>query len=354
MTDSPAGGGASRYVDTEGVYDRVAERLGRAGEWALSPHDAGLGNETLFLVWGSRQFVLRRPPLDERTRDLHDVLREFRVLEELDGTDLPTPRPLLACRDESIARTPFTVQQRLDGHVLRHGEPAAYATANHRRRVGEQLVDALAAVHAVDPRAVRLDGFGPATLAEHVERWRERFRRYHGETDRTVPGVEAIGTWLAANAPASAERTLVHGEFTLANATFTEDAPPELVGVLDWERAGGGDPLLDLGRTLACWFESGDERAGLPPQIAPGFTTRKGYHDRAALVERYERTTGRRFEHDRFYRAMPVFELATVCESYYLRHLRGVSDRAVFPDLEDAVPALVERALAIADGEEPL
>ncbi|WP_247008077.1 phosphotransferase family protein [Halorientalis litorea] len=350
MTD-PTAGGASRYVDTEGVYARVAEQLGRAEQWALSPHDAGLGNETLFLLWDGRRFVLRRPPLSAATRDSHDVLREYRVLSALDYTGVPTPRPVLVCRDESVAGAPFTVQERVGGHVLRHGEPVEYAAPDHRRRVGAEMVDALATLHDADHDELDVEA-SHAGLGARVGAWRERFDRYREATDRAVAGVDDVGDWLAANAP-DGERTLVHGDFHLGNVTFSESAPPSLVSVLDWERAGVGDPLTDFGSLLAFWFEDDAERAGLPPSVVPDFTVRSGYHDRAALVDRYEDATGRAFEHDRFYRALAVFEMAAVCEGYYLRHLRG-DDREAFATVETAVPELVARARRIIDGAEPL
>lgn len=350
MSD-PTAGGASRYLDTEGVYARVAEQLGWAEQWALSPHDASLGNETLFLQWGGRRFVLRRPPLPASTRDSHDVGREYRILSALDYTSVPTPRPVLVCRDESVAGAPFAVQERVGGHVLRHGEPVEYAAADHRQRVGVEMVDTLATLHDTDLNELSVEA-SHADLGSRVETWRERFDRYREVTDRAVPGVDSVGDWLAANAPKSA-RTLVHGDFHLGNVTFTEGAPPSLVGVLDWEQAGVGDPLTDLGSLLAFWFENDAERASLPPRIVPDFTVREGYHDRTALVDRYEDVTGRAFEHGRFYRALAVFEMAAVCEGYYLRHLRG-DDREAFAAVETAVPELVARARRILDGEEPL
>lgn len=364
MTDGTGGatapasdGAASQYVDTEGVYAFVAEQLGRARDWSLSHHGAGLGNETLFLGWDARQFVLRRPPLADLPTDVHDVLREYRLLELLDWTDLPTPRPVRVCRDASVAGAAFTVQQRRDGDVLRHGEPASYASPEFRDQVGTELVESLANIHTLTPTDLADE---PAALdrltrtpVDQVSTWRERFETLTAATDRSVPGADDVADWLAANAPESSDRTLVHGDFTLANVQCSRETPPTVAGILDWERGGIGDPLTDLGSLVAFWYDDPDA-AVLPNAIVPTFTARPGFPSRATLVDRYERATGRSFDRDRFYRALALFEQATVCESYYLRHLRGVSDRPAFAGLETAVPELIEQARRVIDGNDPL
>jgi aminoglycoside phosphotransferase (APT) family kinase protein len=240
----------------------------------------------------------------------------------------------------------------VSGDVLRHGEPVEYAAPAYRETVAEELVDTLAAIHAVGPADVDLADLGRPDLSARIEGWRGRFDRYRAETDREVPAADAVADWLASNAPASADRTLVHGDYTLANAAFSRSTPPDLVGVLDWERAGAGDPLVDLGRLTAFWFEDETERAGLPAAVVPGFTTREGFPARSELVDRYESATGRSFTDSRFYRALAVYEQAAVCEGYYLRHLRGEADRPAFAAMADAVPALLERAQRIIEGEE--
>jgi len=81
---------------------------------------------------------------------------------------------------------------------------------------------------------------------------------------------------------------------------------------------------------------------------------REGYPSRQQLVDRYEDATGITYEHDRFYRALAVYKLGAMGEMFFRRHLEGGGDDPLYPKMEDGVPALAERALRIAEGEEPL
>lgn len=347
-------GGASQYVETEGFYAYVAGRLGGPSEWALSPHTHGHHNETLFLVWDDRQFVVRRPPIGGPGEG--DILVEYRVLEALDDTVLPTPRPVLSCEDESVAGTPFTVVERLDGDVLRHGEPVAYAAASHRADVAAELVDTLALIHDLDPATLGLDGITArvpdaedpvAGLERQIETWRTQFDCVHTLLEGEVPWdpeqAEDLLSWLDDRVPDTTDHQLVHGDYGIANVLFSRSTPPDLVGVLDWERAGAGDPLVDLGWLLATWFDEPDEVTDLPVGLVPQFSIRSGYPDRQWLIDRYEEQTGQNYENDAFYRTFATVGLAAGFATA-LTHGWSVDPDGSFGQ---AVTGLLDRATAI-------
>ncbi|MFC4358913.1 phosphotransferase family protein [Halobium salinum] len=341
-------------VDDEGGDD--AGTAAGANPFSVERFGEGHSNETLLVSWGGRELVVRRPPPGETAERAHDVLREYRVMDALQDTPVPVPRTLLACEDDAVLGAEFYVMERVAGDVLRSEEPERLTTPDHRERLGEGLVDALAAIHAVDPAAVGLEEFGyPDGFTERqVRRWGEQLTWAFDRTaeEREVPALYDTLSWLTDNVPSDPPSGLVHGDFKLDNVVVAPGTPPEVAAVLDWELSTLGDPLTDLGWFLAHWRDPGD-----PPAISeldPTFTEREGYSTRRQLVERYEAATGIEYEHDRFYRTLAVFKLAALGEMFFRRHLEGNADDDLYPQMREGVPALGERATRIIDGDEPL
>jgi len=349
------------YVDR--LYDEATlrtyleERLGSADEFAVERHSAGHSNETLFLRWGDRDLVLRRPPAGETADRAHEVLREYTVVDALQDTPVPVPPTVLACEDESVVGAEFYVMERVDGDVLRDGEPERFRTADARQRIGEELVDTLAAIHEVDPEAVGLAEFGyPEGFTERqVKRWSEQLTWAFSKTsdEREVPAIYDLMGWLQDNAPEQHPHTLVHGDYKLDNVMFGPDDEPELVAAFDWEMATLGDPRTDLGWMLSFWRDPKDPDPAIP-DLTADFMAHPDYPTRQELVDRWEAATGLTYEHDRFYRALAVYKLCGLGEMFFARHLEGDADDPLYPKMREGVPALAERALRITEGEEPL
>jgi len=346
-----------RLVDEPALETYLTEALGAVDEWSVQRHEAGHSNETLFLTWGDRKLVLRRPPAGETADTAHDVLREYRVTDALQDTEAPVPPTVRACEDESIIGAQFYLMDRVEGEVPRDDEPERFGTPEHRERVGREHIDTLAAVHGVDYEAVGLGEFGrPEGFTERqVRRWSEQYTWAFERTadEREVPEIYELMEWLTENVPEQPPATLVHGDYKLDNVLFGPGTPPELVAVFDWELSTLGDPLTDLGWLLSFWRDPGDPDPALPG-LTPRFMEREGYPSRQQLVDRYEDATGITYEHDRFYRALAVYKLGAMGEMFFRRHLEGGGDDPLYPKMEDGVPALAERALRIAEGEEPL
>jgi aminoglycoside phosphotransferase (APT) family kinase protein len=348
-------------VDEAALASFCREEVGGSPDATLSVehHGDGFSNETLLVAWDGRDLVLRRPPAGDHAEGAHDVLREARVMDAVAG-EVPVPEIVATCDDQSVLGSPFVLMERLDGGVIRADEPDRFATADHRRAVGERLVDTLADIHAVDYDAIGLEagefGYPDGYLERQVENFTEQLEWLlpTTEQDREVPHVREVGDWLAANVPAESDHTLVHGDYKLDNLMFAPGTPPAVAGVLDWELSTLGDPLADLGWMLVFWREARDPDPTLPESFVPRFMEHEDYPTRRDLVARYEDRTGREFTDERFYRGLAAYKIVTTTEAMYYRYREGDADDPLYPALETGVPELARRAKRIIDGDEPL
>jgi len=319
------------------------------GEIEASPIGEGHSNVTYLIRRGEREVVLRRPPRPPLPPSAHDVLREARLLRALADTPARVPVVLAVCDDEQVIGCPFYVMEKLEGEVIVTEIPTAIDTPQERARIAEDLIEALVEIHAVDWRAVGLEGFGKPT--GYLER---QLRRFTGlwelNKTREIPAVERVGGWLAENMPESGPATIVHGDFRLGNTIFAPGAPARLAGVLDWEMATIGDPLADLGYLCMMWTEKDDPSGGLREALAT-VTRQEGFPTRAELIDRYEQRTGRSMRDLRWYTTLAVWKSVVFMEGNYKRAVSGTTDDPYLKTFGDGVLELARQAEAVAYGE---
>ncbi|MCZ6887588.1 MAG: phosphotransferase family protein, partial [Gammaproteobacteria bacterium] len=208
-------GALGEYLDTA---------LDGAAETRVEAHIAGFSNVTCFVHRNGEEYVLRRPPAGPLLPTAHDVAREHRFLAALDGTKARVPRPLLLCEDEDVIGAPFYLMQRVHGHVIRAELPDALSSEAERRRIGFEMIDALAEIHDVDWRAVGLKGRADAYLDRQLRRWNRQAALTVGKV-RELPDLGEVGDWLGEHKPTSSDVTVVHGDFKLDNVMFAPEAP---------------------------------------------------------------------------------------------------------------------------------
>jgi aminoglycoside phosphotransferase (APT) family kinase protein len=314
------------------------------GEPRIEPLGEGHSNVTYALRRGGADLVIRRPPRGPLPPSAHDVLREARVLRGLEGR-APVPRVLAVCDDPSVIGAPFYVMERVDGEVVSETVPPVLDTEACRRRMGEELVDALVELHAADWRAAGLAGFGRPE--GYLERQLKRFTGlWERNRTRDLPAVERVGRWLEANVPSSPPATIVHGDFRLGNVMYAPSVPVRLVAIFDWEMSTIGDPLADLGYLCTFWVDRDDPPAGIFERQA--LTRAPGWPTRAELVERYEKRSGRSMGHLRWYEALALWKIIVFMEGNYRRALAGSVDDPYLTSFGEAISGLAERAEALA------
>src|SRR5215469_8148672 len=219
---------------------------------------SGHSNLTYSIQLGDHQIILRRPPFGSKVKSAHDMGREFRVLSKLHIAYPPAPRVLLYCDDESVLGAPFYLMEPISGIILRRDPPSGLPfSPDAARSVCESLVDNLARLHAIDYTAIGLGDFGkPAGYIERqVQGWIER---YHSSKTHDYPEVEKLSTWMREHLPISGNPALIHNDYKFDNVVLDPGDLTRIIGVLDWEMSTIGDPLSDLGTTLAYWVNVDD------------------------------------------------------------------------------------------------
>jgi aminoglycoside phosphotransferase (APT) family kinase protein len=337
VVESPPG------LEVGPVSEWLAAELGLAPPLRFERVGAGQSNLT-FRVRdrGGREVVLRRPPLGKLLPSAHDMGREHRVMSALWRAGMPVPRTLAFCGDAEVTGAPFYVMDVVEGTVISREEVALAFDADARHTVGISMAETLARLHALD-----IEEIGLADLASHdnyaarqLRRWR---RQWEASKTRELPVVEDVAERLAAAIPEQREVRLVHGDFHVGNVMLDERG--RVRAVLDWELCTLGDPVGDLGNSLAYWWHA-DEEA---PAMHAAISTLPGFARREELTGAYAAVSGRDLSVAGFYRTLGLWKIAIVLEGIYARWLQNPANS----DRGEQLPAMAElfaaRAGAAAD-----
>ncbi len=297
----------------------------------------GRSNLTYTITDGRRELVVRRPPLGHVLATAHDMSREYRVMTALAPTSVPVPETVLLCADPDVLGAPFYLMSKVEGTVYRQADQTDGLGPARATALAEQLIDTLAALHAVDPAGVGLADFGrpEGFLARQVRRWRGQL---DASRSREVPGIDALGARLAEAVPDSPRAAIVHGDYRLDNVLV---GPHDVIAaVLDWEMATLGDPLTDVALMLVYADLARLGAAVSDASTAPGFL------DRDQTLALYAETSGRDLTDMGFYIGLGFFKLAVILEGIYYRYTQGQTVGEGFDAVGTAVEPLIAAGLA--------
>jgi len=313
-----------------GDYLRAQGLAGGADTVQATPLSGGQSNPTFRVTAGGRSYVLRKKPSGPIAASAHAIDREYRVMRALQGTDVPVPRMLAYCEDDSLLGTPFYVMEFLQGRVLWEQALPGMQPAERAAHYDE-MNRVIAALHQVDFAARGLGGYGkPGNYFERqIGRWS---KQYLASVTQPIPEMDRLMDWLPAHMPASARDesrvSIVHGDYRLDNLMFHPDEP-RVIAVLDWELSTLGHPLADFAYHCMSWH--------IPHEMSRGIGGLDlgvlGIPSEAEYIQRYCQRTGiadaEALAADwNFYLAYNMFRIAAILQGIAKRAEAGIAASA--------------------------
>jgi aminoglycoside phosphotransferase (APT) family kinase protein len=333
-------------LDLEKLDAYLREHLGGDGTPPIVfQYRHGYSNLTYRVVFGGRDMVLRRPPVGAHVKSGHDMQREFRVLTALSPIYAKAPKPILFCDDLAVLGAPFYLMERVQGVILRAPLPEHLTIPpDLMRRIASAVVENFVAIHALEWQKEPLVQLGrPEGYVERqVNGWLQRYAA--AKTD-DLPDVEATGAWIASHMPAQSATALIHNDYKYDNIVLSPDDLAAIRAVLDWEMATLGDPLMDLGTSLAYWVDPDDPPEMMMLSSLSGVTALPGNFSRAEVVQHYATASGRDVGAILFYYVYGLFKNAVIAQQIYARYKQGSTNDERFGQLLPAIRLMGQFAM---------
>ena len=303
---------------------------------------SGASNLTYLLKYPDRELVLRRPPFGVKAASAHDMRREVLIQSELRPYFPYVPLIIGFSDDHTIMNSDFYVMERIQGTILRRDLPAGTALSSQQASsIGTSMIQGWVDLHSVDASILKAFNKGDGYVQRQVDGWSKRYRA--ALTD-DVPDGEDVMRWLEQHQPLDVKHCVIHGDWRLDNLVLDLDES-RLVGVLDWELATVGDPLMDLGSSLAYWINADDpvDFANLrrQPSNVPGMPTRD------QIVDRYLELSGIGCDDFTFYEIFGLFRLSVIIQQIWIRYRLGQTTNPSFSEFGSAVTVLINRARSL-------
>ncbi|MCP4135178.1 MAG: phosphotransferase family protein [bacterium] len=347
IIDKPSAVRNGEELDLKKVEDFLKDSIpGLEGSIEIKQFPSGFSNLTYLVTAGSREMILRRPPLGTKAKTAHDMSREYRILKALKPVYPSCPEPLVYTEDPAVMDCPFYVMERLKGIILRKDLPEGIELPPEKAELlSRNLIELLHSLHSIDYKAIGLGDFGKPEgyVKRQVEGWSKRY--INAKTD-DAPDYEKVMQWLHDNMPPdSAVPGVIHNDYKFDNVVLNPENPLEIVGVLDWEMATIGDPLMDLGNSLAYWVNKDDPGNVQLMRMMP--TDVEGMLTREELVSLYSELSGRKVDSFDYYYCFGLFRLAVIAQQIYYRFFHGQTSDKRFGMLIHGVKILEGMAMSV-------
>jgi len=307
----------------------------------INQFSGGYSNLTYLLKTTSKEYVLRRPPFGANIKSAHDMGREYKVLSLLKPHYPKVPQPIIFCVEESVMGCQFYMMERVKGVIFRGKDALKLKIPEiQMQQISENLIDNLADLHLLDIEKTDLINLGKPEgyVLRQVEGW---IGRYEKSLTDDIPAMIQIAEWLQANMPRPQAPAFLHNDYKYDNVLLNPSDLTEILGVLDWEMSTVGDPLMDLGASLAYWCESNDGDFLKSFNI----TWLAGNLTRNQVVERYANKTGRDITDILFYYVFGLYKNTVIMQQIYFRWKAGTTKDPRFAGLIYGIHELSKMAI---------
>jgi aminoglycoside phosphotransferase (APT) family kinase protein len=342
MIDQPAATRAGEELDQDKLQTYLRQHLsGFDQEISIQQFPSGYSNLTYFIQTPTQQYVLRRPPMGANIKSAHDMEREYLVLTKLRVAGYnKVPEAIHLCTDVSVMGCPFYLMKRVEGVILRNRLPKGTTIDEDSfRSLSKAAIDQLVNLHKLDLKTTGLEVLGKPDGYVHrqVEGWTKRYT--NSQTD-DIAAMNEVAEWMRKSEPATSQTTFIHNDFKYDNLVLNPTNLTDIIAVLDWEMATVGDPLMDLGTSLAYWAEANDQDYLKPFNL----TWMPGNFTRSAVVNYYQQQIGAPINNIVFYYAFGAFKVGVICQQIYYRYKQGLTKDPRFASLIHVIKACGENA----------
>ncbi|MDQ3788345.1 MAG: phosphotransferase family protein [Actinomycetota bacterium] len=347
MKDQPGALRDEDAFDTAAVHEWLSSTVdGLTGLPTVRQYPGGASNLTYLLSYPDRELILRRPPKGHKAASAHDMRREYTVQKKLKPVYPYVPNVLALCTDHDVLGSDFYVMDRIDGVILRGDLPEGLTLSPHEASsLAYRTFDRLIELHEVDPDAAGLSdlGKGAGYVARQVRGWSDRYRK---ALTPNAPDGETVMRWLDENQPDDVRTCVIHNDFRFDNVVLDDDLT--VIGVLDWEMATLGDPLMDLAGSMAYWIQADDDDVAQLSRRQPSHLP--GMPKRAELVAYYCDRMGLSADNWVFYEVFGWFRLQVIMQQIYFRYHSGQTHNEAFAGFPRFVAYLDERCGKAVEG----
>jgi aminoglycoside phosphotransferase (APT) family kinase protein len=347
ISDEPSSVREGEELNKETVYDFIKSNIPDInGNIEIKQFPSGFSNLTYLIKIGEREMILRRPPFGKKAKTAHDMSREYRILKALKPVFPYCPEPLVYSEDENIIGSSFYIMERIKGIILRKDVPDGMnISPKEAKTLSENSISVLHKLHSVDYAKAGLSDFGKPNgyVKRQVDGWSGRYR---DAKTPDVPDFEKVLEWLSEKTPGESGIVgIIHNDYKFDNTVLSLTDSTKIIGILDWEMATLGDPLMDLGSSLAYWIEKDDppfmQAVRQMPTNLDGMLTRK---EQVAL---YGSLAGIKIDNFDFYYCFGLFRLAVIAQQIYYRFYHGQTKDQRFKILSAYVKILENISLEI-------